>query len=61
MLIRYNGEIMKEWIKSIGLGVIFLIIALVFIYLHKGITIWTALLIILATIDIIFGLIKKGK
>ena len=52
---------MKDGMVSIILGIVFLVIAVFFIYIQKGINIWTGLLIVLAILDIITGFIRKNK
>lgn len=50
---------MDEWKKSILIGIILIILAILFAIARNEITIWTILIIILAVIDIVFGLIRK--
>ena len=52
---------MEEWQKSVLTGAILIILALVFSYARKGISIWMTLVIILGVVDIIFGLYRKSK
>ena len=55
------GDKMEEYMKSIVLGVVFLVIAGIFIWIDKGINIWSGLLIILSLFDIIYGLYTRNK
>ena len=52
---------MEQWKVSILTGVILIILALLFSYARKGISIWMALVIALGFIDIIFGFYRKKK
>jgi hypothetical protein len=52
---------MEEWKKSVVIGAILLILAVAFAIVRKEINIWIILIIILAVVDIIFGLIRKNK
>jgi uncharacterized membrane protein len=52
---------MEQWKQSILTGVFLIILALIFSYARKGISIWMALVIILGVVDIIFGLYRKKK
>ena len=52
---------MEQWKQSILTGIILIILALVFSYARKGISIWMALVIILGVVDILFGLYRKSK
>ena len=62
MLIKYNDVIiMEEWKKSVLIGAILLILAVIFAILRKEFNIWIILIILLAVIDIIFGIIRKIK
>lgn len=60
MLIKYNnGEKMDEWKKSVVIGVILIILAIAFAIVRNEINIWIILIIILAVVDIVFGLLRK--
>lgn len=62
MLIKYNDVInMEEWKKSVLIGAILLILAVIFAILRKEFNIWIILIILLAVIDIIFGILRKIK
>ena len=62
MLIKYNDVInMEEWKKSVLIGAILLILAVIFAILRKEFNIWIILIILLAVIDIILGIIRKIK
>ena len=52
---------MEEWKKSVLIGVILLILAVIFAILRNEINIWIILIILLAVIDIIFGIVRKIK
>ncbi len=52
---------MEEWKKSVLIGVILLILAVAFAALRNEFNIWIILIIILAVVDIIFGLLRKKK
>jgi hypothetical protein len=52
---------MEEWKKSVLIGVILLILAIIFAVLRKEFNILIILIIVLAVIDIIFGLLRKMK
>lgn len=52
---------MELWKQSLLTGVVLIILALMFIYARKGISIWMALVILLGAIDIVFGLYRKKK
>ncbi|WP_407393128.1 hypothetical protein [Methanobrevibacter sp.] len=52
---------MEEWKKSVLIGVILLVLAIIFAILRTGFNIWIILIIILAVVDIIFGLLRKKK
>ena len=52
---------MEQWKLSVLTGVALVILALLFSYVRKGISIWMALVIILGVVDIIFGLYRKTK
>ena len=52
---------MEQWKQSVLTGVALIILALLFSYARKGISIWMALVIILGVVDIIFGLYRKNK
>lgn len=60
MLIRYEMvKIMEEWKKSVLIGVILIILAIAFAIARKEFNIWIILILILAVVDIIFGLMRK--
>ena len=62
MLIKYNDVInMEEWKKSVLIGAILLILAVIFAIIRNEFNIWIILIILLAVIDIIFGIIRKIK
>ena len=46
---------------SFILGILFLIAAIILIYMQKGISIWTGLLIVLSILDIITGIVRMKK
>ncbi len=50
---------MEEWKKSVLIGVILIILAILFAIVRNEINIWIILIIILAVVDIIFGLLRK--
>ena len=52
---------MEEWKKSVLIGAILLILAIVFAVIRNEINIWIILIIILAVVDIILGLLRKIK
>ena len=52
---------MEEWKKSVLIGAILLILAIIFAILRNEINIWIILIIILAVIDIILGVLRKIK
>ena len=52
---------MEEWKKSVLIGAILLILAAIFAILRNEINIWIILIILLAVIDIIFGIVRKIK
>ena len=52
---------MEEWKKSVIIGVMLLIFGAIFAVLRKEFNIWIILLILLAVLDIIFGLVRKNK
>ena len=52
-------KIMEEWKKSVLIGVILIILAIAFAIVRKEVNIWIILIIILAVVDIIFGLMRK--
>ena len=56
-----NGDKMEQWKQSVITGVALIILALMFSYARKEMSIWMALVIILGVIDIIFGLFRKKK
>ena len=60
MLIRFKMvKIMEEWKKSVLIGVILIILAIAFAIARKEFNIWIILILILAVVDIIFGLMRK--
>jgi uncharacterized membrane protein len=61
MHLKYRGDKMEQWKLSVLTGVALVILALLFSYVRKGISIWMALVIILGVVDIIFGLYRKTK
>ena len=62
MLIKYNDVInMEEWKKSVLIGAILLILAVIFAIIRNEFNIWIILIILLAVIDIIFGILRKIK
>ena len=62
MLIKYNDVInMEEWKKSVLIGATLLILAVIFAIIRKEFNIWIILIILLAVIDIIFGILRKIK
>ncbi len=61
MHIRFKGENMEQWKQSVLIGVILAILAGMFAAIRKEISIWIVLIIILAVIDIVFGLYRKKK
>ena len=61
MLLKYRGDNMEQWKLSVLTGVALIILALIFSYVRKGISIWMAIVIILGVVDIIFGLYRKSK
>ena len=56
-----NGDKMEQWKQSVITGVALIILALMFSYARKEMSIWMVLVIILGVIDIIFGLFRKKK
>ena len=52
---------MEEWKKSVLVGVILLILAIMFAIVRNEINIWIILIIILAAIDIALGVLRKIK
>lgn len=61
MHIKYEGENMEAWKQSVLIGIILAILAGMFAAIRKEISIWIVLIIILAVIDIVFGLYRKKK
>ena len=61
MLIKFKGENMEAWKQSVLIGVILAILAGMFAAIRKEISIWIVLIIILAIVDIVFGLYRKKK
>ena len=52
---------MEEWKKSVLIGAILLILAILFAILKNEINIWIIIIILLAVIDIILGVLRKTK
>ena len=52
---------MEEWKKSVLIGVILLVLAIIFAIVRNEINIWIILIILLAIVDIIFGILRKIK
>lgn len=52
---------MEQWKQSVLIGVTLAILAVIFAVIRKEISIWIILIIILAIIDIAFGLLRKKK
>lgn len=52
---------MEQWKQSVLTGVILIILALLFSYARKGMSIWMVLVILLGVADIIFGFYRKNK
>ncbi|WP_296883541.1 hypothetical protein [uncultured Methanobrevibacter sp.] len=50
---------MEQWKMSILTGAALLILAIIFAILRGGPSIWTALIVILAVIDIALGVYRK--
>lgn len=50
---------MEEWKKSVLIGIILIILAILFAIVRNEISIWIILIVILAVVDIIFGLLRK--
>ena len=50
---------MEEWKKSVLIGVILIILAIAFAIVRNEVNIWIILILILAVVDIIFGLMRK--
>lgn len=50
---------MEEWKKSVLIGVILIILAIAFAILRNEFNIWIILILILAVVDIVFGLLRK--
>ena len=61
MHIKFKGENMEAWKQSVLIGVILAILAGMFAAIRKEISIWIVLIIILAVVDIVFGLYRKKK
>lgn len=61
MRIKFKGENMEAWKQSVLIGVILAILAGMFAAIRKEISIWIVLIIILAIVDIVFGLYRKKK
>ena len=56
---KYNGDNMEQWKQSTLTGAALIILAVIFAIIRKEINIWIILIIILAVVDIIFGLLRK--
>ena len=52
---------MEAWKQSVLIGVILAILAAMFATIRNEISIWIVLIIILAIVDIAFGLYRKKK
>ena len=52
---------MEQWKVSVLTGVVLIILALLFSYVRKNMSIWMVLVIVLGVVDIIFGLYRKSK
>lgn len=52
---------MEEWKKSVLVGAILLILAIIFAIIRNEINIWIILIILLAIIDIALGILRKIK
>ena len=52
---------MEEWKKSVLVGAILLVLAIIFAIIRNEINIWIILIIILAVIDILLGVLRKIK
>ena len=52
---------LEEWQKSVLVGAILLILAVLFAVVRNEVNIWIVLIIILAAIDIALGLLRKKK
>ena len=61
MRIKFKGENMEAWKQSVLIGIILAILAGMFAAIRKEISIWIVLIIILAIVDIVFGLYRKKK
>lgn len=53
--------IMEEWKKSVLIGAILLVLAVIFAIVRNEVSIWIILIIILAAVDIILGLLRKKR
>ena len=54
-------KIMEEWKKSVLIGATLLFLAVIFAIIRNEFNIWIILIILLAVVDIIFGIIRKIK
>lgn len=61
MLTKFNGDKMEQWKMSVLTGTALIILALLFSYVRKNMSIWMVLVAILGVVDIIFGLYRKKK
>jgi uncharacterized membrane protein len=52
---------MEQWKLSVLTGAALIILALMFSFVRKNMSIWMVLVIILGVVDIIFGLYRKSK
>ena len=52
---------MEQWKQSVLTGIALIILALLFSYARKSMSIWMVLVILLGVVDIIFGLYRKNK
>lgn len=59
MLIKFKGDKMEPWKQSVLVGVGLIILALLFSYARKEMSILMILVIILGVVDIAFGLYRK--
>ena len=52
---------MDKGTQSVIIGIIFIIIAAIIMYIQKEITIWTGLVLAFSVLNIIFGIIIRKK
>ena len=52
---------MDRGTQSMMIGIIFIIIAAIIIYIQTEITIWTGLVLLFSVLNIIFGIIRRNK